>query len=352
MEKLHIDCEGGDYDILISPGSWAEAAAAPGKKLLVCDSDVEKLYRDRAEKLLAPAGTFVFPSGEEHKTIDTVVAIARRAAQLKLDRKCVFVALGGGVTGDLTGFAAAVYLRGVKVLQLPTTLLAMVDSSVGGKTAADLPEGKNLIGAFHQPCGVFVDPEVLETLPERELRNGLAEAVKTAVLGDAELFDLLEKHAAELFEKPLPAALYGEIIRRCCRVKAAIVAADAHEQGCRAFLNYGHTFGHALELLSGFRIAHGEGVALGMTAAAKLAAKLGICSIETEKRQFELLRALGLPTDIPAVDPASWLDAMRGDKKARDGRIVFVLPENIGKVRICGDIPAETAAEFLRGLTR
>ena len=348
MEKLHIDCEGGDYDILISPDSWSDAAKLPGRTLLVCDSNVAKLYRERMEKLLSPVATFVFPAGEEHKTIDTVMAICRRAAELKLDRKCTFVALGGGVTGDLTGFAAAIYLRGVKVMQIPTTLLAMVDSSVGGKTAVDIPEGKNLVGAFHQPCRVVIDPGMLSTLPERELKNGLAEAVKTAVLGDAELFELLEEHAGELLEKPLPAALYGEIIRRSCQVKAAIVAADAHEHGFRAFLNYGHTFGHALELLSGFRLAHGEGVAVGMTVAAKLAVKLGICSAETERRQLSLLRAVGLPSSPAPVAPEAWFSAMRGDKKAHDGRMVFILPERIGRVRSVDDLTEAEVVDFLR----
>ena len=348
MEKLHIDCEGGDYDIAISPGSWSEGAAVPGRKLLVCDSNVEKLYRAEAKKSLEPVATFVFPAGEAHKTIDTVMALCRRAAALKLDRDCVFVALGGGVTGDLVGFAAAIYLRGVKVMQMPTTLLAMVDSSVGGKTAVDIPEGKNLVGAFHQPCRVLIDPEALASLPERELRNGLAEAVKTAVLGDAELFAFIEEHAAELAQKPLPAPLYARIVENCCKVKAAIVAADAHEHGCRAFLNYGHTFGHALELLSDFRLAHGEGVALGMTVAAKLAVRLGICSAETERRQFALLAALGEPVETPRVPAEAWFEAMRGDKKAHRGRVVFVLPERIGAVRIVDDLPEETVLGFLR----
>ena len=353
MEKLHIDCAGGNYDILISPDSWREAARVSGKALLVCDSNVEKLYRAEAEKLFSPVDTFVFPAGEEHKTIDTVMALCRRAAELKLDRKCTFVALGGGVTGDLTGFAAAIFLRGVKVLQVPTTLLAMVDSSVGGKTAVDIPEGKNLVGAFHQPCRVIIDPAMLATLPERELKNGLAEVVKTAVLGDAELFELLEKHAEKLLPKPLDPELYGEVIRRCCAVKAAIVAADEHEHGCRAFLNYGHTFGHALELLSGFRLAHGEGVALGMTFAAKLAVKLGICDAETEQRQLALLRALGEPTELAAPpDPETWFSSMRGDKKAHDGRVVFVLPERIGKVRLVDTLTEKEVVDFLREVAR
>ena len=351
MEKLHIDCADGDYDILISPDPQSTVWQLPGKALLVCDSNVEKLYREEAERRFSPAATFVFPAGEEHKTIDTVMALCRRAAELKLDRKCTFIALGGGVTGDLTGFAAAIYLRGVGVMQVPTTLLAMVDSSVGGKTAVDIPEGKNLVGAFHQPCRVVIDPGFLATLPGRELKNGLAEVVKTAVLGDAELFSLLEKSAGRLLEKPLDKTLCGEIIRRSCQVKAAIVAADAHEHGCRAFLNYGHTFGHALELLSNFRLAHGEGVALGMLVAAKLAVRLGICSAETEARQRALLGKLGEPAKLPAVSAEAWFAAMRGDKKARDGRVVFVLPERIGRVRIVDDLAEATVCEFLRSLT-
>ena len=349
MEKLHISCDGGDYDILIAPKHPEEALALPGGKLLVCDSNVAKLHRAWAEKLTSPADTFVFPAGEESKNADTLLALCRRAAQLKLDRDTTFVALGGGVTGDLTGFAAAIYLRGAKVVQIPTTLLAMVDSSVGGKTAIDIPEGKNLVGAFHQPCRVLIEPRLLGTLPARELGNGLAEVVKTAVLGDAKLFELLERNARRLFDTPLPEDLYAEIILRCCRVKSAVVAADAREHGCRAFLNYGHTFGHALELLSGFRLAHGEGVAIGMVLAAELAVRLGVCQKELAARQIGLLRALGLPTHVPAgIDPEACFDAMRGDKKARGGRVVLILPEAIGKVRAVNDVPPEFIARFLR----
>ena len=352
MEKLHITCTGGDYDILIAPGSFEAAPELPGQKLLVCDSHVAALYREKAERLLKPVDTVVFPAGEAAKNFDTLISICRRAAALKLDRHCTFVALGGGVTGDLTGFAAAIYLRGVKVLQIPTTLLAMVDSGVGGKTAVDIPEGKNLVGAFHQPCRVVIDPRMLETLPERELENGLAEVVKTAVLGDAPLFELLETNASKLLEKPLPGELYEEIILRCCRVKSAIVAADAHEHGARAFLNYGHTFGHGLELLSGFRLAHGEGVAIGMTVAAQLAVQLGLFPADAAARQKKLLSALGLPTAVPGgTDPAAWLAAMRGDKKARGGQVVLILPEAVGKVREVADLPEDTLEKFLREIT-
>lgn len=349
METLHINSSNGGYDILIAPDSWSSSGTLPGRKLLVCDSNVEKLYGKWAQATFAPDGVFVFPAGEGSKHIDTVVGICRRAAEMRLDRHCTFIALGGGVTGDLAGFAAAIYLRGVDVVQIPTSLLAMVDSSVGGKTAADLPEGKNLIGAFHPPRRVVADPGFLRTLPPRELRNGLAEAVKTAVLGDAPLFAELEKLGSALLSAPLPADIYGRIVLRCCRVKGEIVAADETEHGRRAELNYGHTFGHALELLSGFELPHGEGVAIGMTVAAELAVKLGRCSPDLAARQKKLLRTLGLPVEVPrGIAPDAWLAAMAGDKKARDGKVVLVLPESIGVVRVEDRVPKETLAEFLR----
>ena len=352
METLRINTSEGESRILIAPGARDEARALSGRKLLVCDSNVAKLHGKWAEEALNPEGVFVFPAGEGSKNIDTVIGVCRRAAALHLDRRSVFVALGGGVTGDLAGFAAAIYLRGVEVIQIPTTLLAMVDSSVGGKTAVDIPEGKNLVGAFHQPRRVFSDPRFLATLPRRELGNGLAEAVKTAMLGDEELFLMLEKLGGALLKAPLPEAAYEETVLRCCRVKAAVVAEDEKEHGCRAILNYGHTFGHALELLSDFSLPHGEAVAIGMTVAARLAVKLDILPPETLERQTALLRVLGLPTEPPfAVDPGAWLEAMSGDKKARDGRVVLILPEAIGKVREGPDLPPGELAAFLKEIT-
>ena len=352
METLRIDTSEGESCILIAPGARDEAGTLSGRKFLVCDSNVAKLHGKWAEETLKPEGVFVFPAGESSKTIDTVIGICRRAAELRLDRRSSCGALGGGVTGDIAGFAAAIYLRGVDVIQIPTTLLAMVDSSVGGKTAVDIPEGKNLVGAFHQPRRVFSDPRFLATLPPRELRNGLAEAVKTAVLGDGELFLKLERLGGALLETPLPEDAYEEIVLRCCRVKAAVVAEDEKEHGRRAILNYGHTFGHALELLSDFSLPHGEGVAIGMTVAAKLAVKLNFLDPETAERQLALLRALGLPTEPSfAVDPDAWLKAMSGDKKARDGRPVLVLPEAIGKVGAEDGVPPEALAAFLREIT-
>lgn len=352
METLHINSSNGGYNIFIAPGSWKATGSLPGRKLLVCDSRVEKLYGEWARETFEPDDVFVFPAGESSKNIDNVIGVCRRAAELRLDRHSTFIALGGGVTGDLTGFAAAIYLRGVDVVQIPTTLLAMVDSGVGGKTAVDIPEGKNLVGAFHQPRRVIADPHFLRTLPVRELRNGLAEVVKTAMLGDAPLFLELEKLGAAVLTDPLPEKLYERIIFRCCQVKGKIVAADENEHGRRAVLNYGHTFGHALELMSGFELPHGEGVAIGMAVAAKLAVKLGRLQPRTAARQEELLRALGLPVDVPAgTDPEAWMAAMAGDKKARDGRVVLILPEDIGEVREEDGVPAETLAAFLREIT-
>lgn len=349
MKTLHIDCSDCGYDILISPASWKGVSALPGRKLLVCDSNVAKLHGARLRESVGAEELFVFPAGEASKRIDNVIALCRRAAELHFDRHSTFVALGGGVTGDLTGFAAAIYLRGVKVVQIPTSLLAMVDSSVGGKTAVDIPEGKNLVGAFHQPCLVAIDPEFLRTLPVPELRNGLAEVVKTAMLGDAALFDELEARGPKLLADPLPADVYERIIFDCCRIKGEVVAEDEHEHGRRAFLNYGHTFGHALELLSGFAMPHGAGVAIGMAVAAKLAVKLGILAPPVADRQEKLLRAVGLPTGVPAgTDPEKWFMSMASDKKVRDGRIVLILPEKVGAVREVADVPADVLRGFLR----
>ncbi len=352
METLHINSSNGGYGIFIAPGSWKATGSLPGRKLLVCDSNVERIYGDWAREMLEPDEVFVFPAGESSKNIGNVISVCRQAARMHLDRHSTFVAFGGGVTGDLAGFAAAIYLRGVDVVQIPTTLLAMVDSGIGGKTAVDIPEGKNLVGAFHQPRRVIADPYFLRTLPDRELRNGLAEVVKTAFLGDASLFVELEKLGSDLLNRPLAEKLYEKIILRCCRVKGEVVADDEQEHGRRAVLNYGHTFGHALELLSGFELPHGEAVAIGMAVAARLAVKLERLDASVANRQENLLRALGLPVaPPPGTDAESWLAAMAGDKKVRDGRIVLILPEDVGRVCEESGVPTGVLAEFLREIT-
>jgi 3-dehydroquinate synthase len=236
----------------------------------------------------------------------------------------------------MAGFSAAVYMRGIEFVQIPTTLLAMVDSSVGGKTGVDLPEGKNLMGAFWQPKLVLIDPEVLKSLPEKEIRCGLAEVIKYGVIMDAELFADLEKNVDKL--KSLDMEYYTGIVARCCELKAEVVRQDEREGGLRAILNYGHTFGHAVEMLSDFTISHGEAVAMGMVMAAELAVITGRISREDAERQNRLLTALGLPTRVPAgFESEKIYSAMQKDKKKVGSMLKLVLPDEIGKVSIVGD---------------
>ena len=304
------------------------------------DSCVSRLYGAVARELFPDAEYFEFPAGEAAKNPATAIELCRFAAQKGFDRHASFVAFGGGVTGDLTGFAAAIYMRGVKVFQIPTTLLAMVDSSIGGKTGVDIPEGKNLIGAFHQPRQVFIDPEFLRTLPPAELRSGLAEVVKSAMILDAELFARLEEVGTGLVDDPDYVKVYPEIILRVCALKAKIVIEDERESGIRALLNYGHTFGHAVETLGNFSLRHGLAVSIGMSVAARLAVSLGRLQPEEAARQQRLLEALGMPTKWPKeFAPADALQVMKRDKKNRDGAITVILPVRIGRAEIVTGVP-------------
>ena len=323
MERIQVGLGDRAYEIVIGPGARALAADLTGRRnFLVTDSRVAELWGSWAAKEIPQAGSFVFPAGERQKTPETVVSICRRAAELRFDRKARFVALGGGVVGDMTGFAAAIYMRGAGFVQIPTTLLAMVDSSVGGKTGVDIPEGKNLIGAFHQPEQVLIDPDFL----------------KTGVIFDEALFAELERDPDSLTVAP-DYARFVPLIRRSCELKAQVVAADEREAGIRALLNYGHTFGHAVELLSDFSIGHGEGVAVGMCCAGELAARLGLWTRKEAERQKRAIAALGLPVALPrhCTVPAM-LEAMRRDKKNRDGAIALVLPRRIGAAEVNRDV--------------
>ena len=278
------------------------------------------------------------PAGETHKNLETVTGLYAKLLAGGLDRGGLVLALGGGVVGDVAGFIAATYMRGVALAQLPTTLLAMVDSSVGGKTGVDLPYGKNLVGAFKQPVMVLIDPLVLKTLPEPELRAGMAEVVKAGIIGDPELFAYLERGAVTDM---------AWLIRRAVAVKIAVVEADPYERGRRAVLNLGHTFGHAFELLSEYRMRHGEAVAIGMAVAARLAMRLGLCRAETAQRIITTLQRLELPTIVPAYPAETIWEAMTRDKKKRGSRLRFVLPHDIGRVEIHGDVPRERVLEVL-----
>ncbi len=341
-KRIHVPLGDREYNILVAPGkvgSLSDTLSPFVKRrrvLLVTDSNVDKLYADKVLAALknlcdgSPARS-VFPAGEGSKTLDTVSGLYGDAVSAGLDRSSVVVALGGGVVGDVAGFMAATYMRGVDFIQIPTTLLAMVDSSVGGKTGVDIPAGKNLVGAFHQPAVVVVDPETLATLPVREIRGGLAEVVKYGVILDGEFFERLECNADKI--NSLDMEFMTDVIARCCELKSLVVARDERDEtGLRALLNYGHTFAHAIEAATGYSdITHGEAVGIGMCMAASLAVADGRFDDAAELRQENLLRALRIPCSISGVKPSVIYNAMASDKKAVNGEIRFVLPEIIGE---------------------
>jgi 3-dehydroquinate synthase len=328
MRRLEVELGARRYPIRIGPGLLADAdtlrAMVVGRHcLVVTDETIAGLYLQPVLSALEgkQVRTVALPPGEAEKNLARFAELMQALADLGASRDVTLIALGGGVVGDLTGFAAACWMRGVRFIQLPTTLLAMVDSSVGGKTAVDLPQGKNLVGAFHQPAAVIADTDTLATLPIRELRAGLAEVVKYGAIADPEFFGWLESHADALLARE-PSAL-TEAIARSCAHKAGIVARDETEQGERAFLNFGHTFGHAIETEQGYGgLLHGEAVAVGMVLAARLSAALNRAPESDTGRLIALLDALGLPTRVPqGLQPAALLERMRLDKKAVSGSL-------------------------------
>ncbi len=321
------------------------AAAAPAHRYaLVTDEAVAALHADRALAALAPhAGAepllVAVPPGEAHKTRDTWAAVTDRLLAAGCGRDTTVVALGGGVVGDLAGFVAATYLRGVPVVQVPTTLLAMVDASVGGKTAVDTPHGKNLVGAFHPPAAVLLDPALLGTLPARDLRAGAAEALKHGVIASERHFDEVAALLPALGAPPDPAALarLAAVVGDSVAVKAAVVAADPFERGRRKALNFGHTVGHAVESAGGYALRHGEAVAVGMAAESLIAERMGVAGAGTAARVRAACAAGGLPVaPPPGLDPAAVLEATRSDKKARAGRVEYALPVRVGAMADAG----------------
>ena len=339
------------YEISIAPGNLDRLGArcqqlGLGPKIvLVSNQNIFVHYGERTTATLQQAGFEVsyceLKDGEQYKTRDSVAQIQDFALDKGLDRYSTFVALGGGVIGDMTGFAAATYLRGVNVIQVPTTLLAMVDSAIGGKTGVNTPKGKNLIGAFHQPLLVWTDPDVLATLPAREFRAGMAEVIKYAIIGDPELFGLLEA-AAGLEQHNIDPELLTTILTRSARAKADVVSQDEHElTGVRATLNYGHTIGHAIENVGNYvDFNHGEAVAMGMVAAAQLAVKIDLSphwtAIEAQ-RQDEVIRKAALATELPAgINLQNIMTALKADKKVKAGKGVFILPTQIGTTETIG----------------
>jgi len=324
------------YDVRISSaldnlGEALRLRGLSGPIALVTDQNVAEHYLARAEKSLQAAGyssrSMVIQPGETSKTMSTVSHLWQEFLEAGLERKSTVVALGGGVVGDLAGFAAATYMRGIPWVNLPTSLLAIADASLGGKTGADLPQGKNLVGAFHAPQMVLTDPSTLQTLPRAELSSGIAEVIKAGIIGDAELFDICA-HGWEMIE-----ADWDEIIPRSMAVKIQVIEADPYEGGLRAVLNYGHTIGHAVEKVSNYELRHGEAVAIGMVAEARLAEQIGMAQQGLADEIKDACTQLGLPVDIPGDLPrGDILEAMQVDKKRSGAKVKFALPKRIGEV--------------------
>jgi len=351
VEKITVRTPTGSYEIHLGEGLltrvgelvWEQGLR--GRVALVTNPTVGDLYASTVVLSLRQAGLepviCQVPDGEAYKTLDSVRALYDQFIEGGLDRSGAVLALGGGVIGDMAGFAAATYMRGVPLVQLPTTLLAMVDASIGGKVAVDHPKGKNLIGAFKQPELVLVDPVVLITLDEAEMRCGWAEVIKAGVIGSPGLFERLEEGGDESLLS---------IIAEAVRVKVAIVEEDPYERGRRAVLNLGHTFGHALEVLSGFTLRHGEAVSIGMVAATKTAFALGLCDETVERRLAGLLQRFGLPNRHEGYEPREVWEAMATDKKRRGKKLRFVLPRAIGQVWVTDEVPKATLLEVLEKL--
>jgi 3-dehydroquinate synthase len=294
-----------------------------------------------------PHHTLLVPAGERYKSLDTAGRLYGDLIQRKVDRKAVIVALGGGVIGDLAGFVASTYQRGIRFAQVPTSLLAQVDSSIGGKVGVNHPLGKNMIGLFLQPQVVLIDPGTLTTLPPRELRSGLAEVIKYGVIWDESFFDYLESHVDQIMRLAPEAMQY--IIHRSCQIKAHVVEQDEREGGLRAILNFGHTAAHAVETYTSYeRYTHGEAVSIGMVVAARLAHGMGMLRAEPVHRLTRMLERYDLPTHLPKADPGVLMSLMDTDKKAIAGQVRFVLPRALGKVELVNDIPRDILRRALK----
>jgi 3-dehydroquinate synthase len=355
MDSVRVNLGSRSYEIAF--GASAEGfrfflgrcCPRASKYFFVADENTQILAKPLAESFGHQATLAVIPSGEPSKSLAQVASLYTQLAAILADRQTPVVAVGGGVVGDLAGFVAATYNRGIPLVMVPTTLLAMVDSAVGGKVGINLPEGKNLVGAFHQPAGVWVNTQHLQRLPEREYRSGLAEVVKYGVILDAEFLHWLENHTAAILNQDSKAI--ETIVARSCQLKASVVERDEREEtGLRMILNYGHTFGHAFEVLGGYgNWLHGEAVAAGMACAARLSLKRGLISAEDARRQNQLLERFSLPTQIPSHwDPYALIEIMRRDKKNTSGRLRCILPIQLGEVRAFDDVSDDEIIQVLQ----
>jgi 3-dehydroquinate synthase len=338
--------------LLNHAGDWLKTRSTSKKAAIVSDSNVSSTHAKTLAQSLSDAGIepiiATIPAGEKYKNLQHLLPVYDQLLTARMERTTPILAIGGGVVGDMTGFVAATILRGVPFVQVPTTLLAMVDASIGGKTGVDHAAGKNLIGAFHQPIGVLIDPETLRTLPPREFRSGLAECIKHDLIRDADGLKSLEQQISRIMELDMPAL--SDLIAHNVRIKAKVVESDPFEKGDRAHLNFGHTFGHAIESVSNFAYAHGEAISLGITAASFVSLKLGLIDQTARNRITEILKKAGLPTGGLTLDPHAILESMKFDKKVKDGRIRFVLLKGIGQATLRDDVPTEVVREAIESL--
>ncbi len=353
MQTIHVDVGHSRYPIAIGAGLLKDqrwmADNVPGSALLiVSNTTVAPLYLAQLREGLAGrrAESCILPDGEAHKTLQTASTVFDALVHHRMHRDATLVALGGGVVGDIAGFAAACYQRGIGIVQVPTTLLAQVDSSVGGKTGVNHPEGKNLIGAFHQPLAVAADTDTLASLPDREMRAGLAEVIKYGCIRDMALFEWLEGNVASILARDT--AALTRAIARSCEIKALVVAQDEREQGQRAILNFGHTFAHAIEAATGYaRYLHGEAVALGMLLASELSSRVGMIESDVPQRVRLLLGLAGLPTEMPRLGSARMLELMKMDKKVQGGTIRLILLERLGAAKVVARYPQDALTRLL-----
>lgn len=347
MAKISVGLGERSYPIWIEAGCLDDIGSQiatmdiGNRYAIIADDHVAELYGQRLQDSLQKNGIsyqlFTFPRGEVSKTLSTMGNLASEMAKARFDRMDAIIALGGGVTGDLAGYLASSYMRGIPFVQVPTTLLSQVDSSVGGKTGVDIPEGKNLMGAFYQPKAVFIDPEVLATLESDELLGGLAEVIKYGVIWDEGFFEFLNKNREKIIA--LEPSLIEEMITICCRIKAEVVALDEREGGLRKILNYGHTIGHAVEAESKFSLIHGLAVAIGMKLVADLGVKEGVLSPADAQRIENILVDYGMPIEIPnTYSRENILSYLEVDKKVESGKVVFVVPDKIGHTIVTSDV--------------
>ncbi len=358
MSELNVGLGERSYQIHIERGMLHKVGTLltenkfANRYCIIADSTVADLYGDTLIRSLSKSkiecSLVTFEAGEKNKNLTTYTNLLRYLAQNKFDRKDGVIALGGGVTGDLAGFVAASYMRSIPFVQIPTTLLSQVDSSVGGKTGVDIPEGKNLVGAFYQPKAVFIDIEVLQTLPKNEFIGGMAEVIKYGVIRDPEFFSYLYKVTNQTLQ--LDYQIIEHIIHTSCSIKAEVVAEDEQESNVRRILNYGHTLGHAIEAVSDFNIIHGEAVAIGMAAIARIASQKRLLENTAKDEIIRLIRQYGLPTEVPAdLDRQSIKDYLLTDKKVESGKITYVLPVKIGEVIMSADVEEVLVEDVLAG---